>query len=103
MVFDMKHAIGFLSGEGAEVLLHVGLDTVSLKGKFFETLVQEGQSVKVGTPVLRADLEGIRKAGYETTTLTILTNHAEYKEVSVKAEGKAQKGEEIIRAMGREG
>ena len=103
MVFDMKHAIGFLSGEGAEVLLHVGLDTVSLKGKFFETLVQEGQSVKVGTPVLRADLEGIRKAGYETTTLTILTNHTEYKEVSVKAEGKAQKGEEIIRAMGREG
>lgn len=103
MVFDMKHAIGFLSGEGAEVLLHVGLDTVSLKGKFFETLVQEGQSVKVGTPVLRADLEGIRKAGYETTTLTILTNHTEYKEVSVKAEGKVQKGEEIIRAMGREG
>ena len=101
--FKLKHAIGFLSGEGAEVLLHVGLDTVSLKGKFFETLVQEGQSVKVGTPVLRADLEGIRKAGYETTTLTILTNHTEYKEVSVKAEGKVQKGEEIIRAMGREG
>lgn len=99
MVFDTRHAVGFVSEEGAEVLIHVGLDTVSLNGKYFEALVKAGDKVKVGTPVLKVDLDGIKKAGYDTVTPVIVTNSKEYKEITAKKEGTVKKSEFIIKAI----
>lgn len=99
MVFDTKHAIGFLSEEGAEVLVHVGLDTVNLNGQYFEALVKDGDSVRVGTPVLKVDLKGIQKAGYEIVTPVIVTNSADYADVIVKEEQGIQKAEAIMKVV----
>ena len=99
MVFDTKHAIGFLSEEGAEVLVHVGLDTVNLNGQYFEALVKDGDSVQVGTPVLKVDLKGIQKAGYEIVTPVIVTNSADYADVIVGEERKIQKAEAIMKVV----
>lgn len=74
IIFDTKHAIGLESEDGAEVLIHVGLETVNLNGKYFETLVKEGDKVEIGTPILNVDLDGVKKAGYDTVTPVIITN-----------------------------
>lgn len=100
MVFDTKHAVGFLSEEGAEVLIHAGLDTVNLKGKYFEVLVKEGDKVQVGTPVLKADLDGLKKEGYDTVTPVIVTNSMDYAEITAEKEGTIKKSEAIIKVTG---
>ncbi|MDK8642139.1 beta-glucoside-specific PTS transporter subunit IIABC [Niallia taxi] len=74
MVFDTKHAIGLKSINGCELLIHVGLDTVELKGEFFNAHVSNGQEVKVGDLLLEFDMEQIQKAGYDITTPVIITN-----------------------------
>lgn len=99
MVFDTKHAIGFLSDEGAEVLIHVGVDTVNLQGKCFEALVEDGDKVQVGTPVLKVDLDGIKKAGYETVTPVIVTNSVEYADVIKVEEGGIKNSEAIMKII----
>lgn len=99
MVFDTKHAIGFLSDEGAEVLIHVGVDTVNLQGKCFEALVKDGDKVQVGTPVLKVDLDGIKKAGYETVTPVIVTNSVEYADVIKVEEGGIKNSEAIMKII----
>lgn len=81
MVFNTKHAIGIKSNDGVEVLIHVGLDTVKLEGKYFEALVKDGDEVKVGTPLLKVDIEGIKKEGYDTITPVIITNTNDYADV----------------------
>lgn len=63
---------------GAEVLIHVGLDTVKLKGKYFESLVGLDQKVKAGDPLIQFDLESIAASGYDTTTPFIVMNSDEY-------------------------
>lgn len=99
MVFETKHAIGFLSDEGTEVLVHVGVDTVNLQGKCFEALVKDGDKVKVGTPVLKVDLEGIKKAGYETVTPVIITNSLDYADVIAVEEGSIKNSEAIMKII----
>ena len=74
IIFDTKHAIGLESEDGAEVLIHVGLETVNLNGKYFETLVKEGDKVEIGTPILNVDLDRVKKSGYDTVTPVIITN-----------------------------
>lgn len=74
MVFDTKHAIGLKSNNGCELLIHVGLDTVELKGEFFISHVTNGQEVKAGDLLLEFDIEQIQKTGYDTTTPVIITN-----------------------------
>ncbi len=99
MVFDTKHAIGFLSEQGAEVLMHVGIDTVNLEGKYFEALVKTGDKVQVGTPVLKANLEEIKKAGYEIVTPVIITNSADYKDVITGEEGNMERTKSMIKII----
>lgn len=99
VVFDTGHAIGFLSEEGAEVLIHVGLDTVNLEGKHFSPLVKAGDRVKIGTPVLRVNLAEIKKAGYDTVTPVIITNSAEYANVTTGEQGNVKKAETIMKAI----
>lgn len=74
LVFPTKHAIGLKSDTGVEVLVHVGLDTVKLKGEGFETLVTKGQIIEAGTPLMRFDPAVIEAAGYKLTTPVIVTN-----------------------------
>lgn len=77
-VIGTKHAVGMTSTNGAEVLIHVGLDTVKLKGQFFECLVELDQQVKAGDPLIKFDLQSIASAGYDTTTPFIVMNSDEY-------------------------
>ncbi|MDV6252340.1 beta-glucoside-specific PTS transporter subunit IIABC [Vibrio sp. EA2] len=77
-VIETKHAVGMTATNGAEVLIHVGLDTVELKGQFFEYLVELDQEVKAGDPLIKFDLQSIAAAGYDTTTPFIVMNSEEY-------------------------
>lgn len=81
-VFPTKHAIGLTDDHGMEVLIHVGLDTVSLNGEPFEALVVAGDRVEVGTELLQADLDAIKAAGLPTTTVVVITNTDEFKDVT---------------------
>lgn len=82
LVFDTKHAISFVSDKGAEVLVHVGLDTVMLKGEHYTAHVESGASVKKGDLVLEFDMEAIAAAGYDTITPVVICNTDDYKEIT---------------------
>ncbi|MDN5440548.1 MAG: beta-glucoside-specific PTS transporter subunit IIABC [Lactococcus lactis] len=74
MIYNTKHALGMRSVEGIEILFHIGIDTVNLKGEFFEVLVSEHQKVVKGDLLVRFDLEKIKAAGFDTTTMIVVTN-----------------------------
>lgn len=80
-VFPTKHAIGLKSDTGIEVLIHIGLDTVELKGKPFTAHVEANQRVKKGDLLMDADLAAIKKAGYDTTTPVVVTNTKDFVEI----------------------
>ncbi len=87
-VFPTKHALGLVTENGLEVLVHIGLDTVSLEGKPFEVKVTEGQTVAAGDLLVEADLDAIREAGRETSTIVVFTNADAIKSVKVEHTGK---------------
>ena len=87
-VFPTRHALGLLTESGLEVLVHIGLDTVSLEGKPFEVHVAEGQTVAAGDLLVTADLAAIKEAGRETTTIVVFTNAPAIKSVAVEKFGK---------------
>lgn len=99
MVFDTKHAIAFTDETGAEVLIHVGLDTVQLQGKHFEALVKPGDPVEVGTPVLKVDLKAVKEAGYDTVTPVLITNSMEFSNIISGAEGEIRSKESIMKLI----
>ena len=76
--FPTKHAIGILSDEGVEILMHIGMDTVNLEGKGFEGYVSQGDKVKVGDKLISFNIDMIKKAGYVTETPVIITNSDKY-------------------------
>lgn len=80
-VFNTKHAIGLVSDSGAEILIHVGIDTVKLDGQFFTCHVKQGDRVKVGDLLIEFDIDKIKEAGYQVVTPVIVTNITNYKEV----------------------
>ena len=87
MVFPTGHAIGLKSTNGAEVMIHIGMDTVELEGKGFTTLVKKGQAVKKGDPLIKFDMEAIKKAGFKLTTPIVVTNSNDYQEITAIADG----------------
>lgn len=87
-IFPTKHALGLLTDNGLEVLVHIGLDTVSLEGKPFEVHVAEGQKVAAGDLLVTADLEAVKAAGRETSTVVVFTNAQAIKSVTVETFGK---------------
>lgn len=80
-LFPTKHAIGMVSETGLELLIHVGLDTVQLEGKYFESLVQQGERVKQGDLLLRFDKKKIEKEGYSLETPVIVINYTDYLDI----------------------
>lgn len=86
-VFPTKHALGIVTEAGLEVLVHIGLDTVSLEGKPFTVHVAEGQKVAVGDLLVTADLDAIRSAGRETSTIVVFTNGDVIKSVKLEQTG----------------
>lgn len=82
-LFPTKHAIALKNAKGVDVLIHVGIDTVELKGQGFEQLVKAGDAVKQGQPLLRVDLEFIRSKGYSLVTPFVVTNSSEQLEIIV--------------------
>lgn len=94
MAFPTKHAIGLQAENGAEILIHIGMDTVSLEGKPFELLVSQDQEVKAGQPLIIADLDAIRAAGLSIETPMVITNG---KAFDLEKTGPVRAGERIIR------
>lgn len=95
-LFDTKHAIAINSVRGAEILIHVGLDTVRLGGKYFNVKVEPGMHVKKEDLLLEFDLEKIKKAGYRLTTPVVVSNSISYTSITLDKEGKQPVGEEIL-------
>ena len=87
MVFDTRHAVSMVSDDGAEILLHIGIDTVKLGGKFFEAHVSDGQSVRRGDLLITFDIDGIRQAGYSTVTPMIVCSTESHDSVIPAAAG----------------
>lgn len=79
--FSSGHAVGLTTDDGIEILVHIGIDTVSLEGKYFHSSVEKGQAVKEGDLLVEFDIDQIEKAGYETTTIVIITNSDDYLDV----------------------
>ncbi|MBG9367492.1 PTS transporter subunit IIBC [Streptococcus sp. NLN64] len=94
-IFPTKHALGLLTEDGLEILIHIGLDTVSLEGKPFTVHVTEGQKVERGDRLVTADLDAIREAGRETSTIVVFTNQDFVQNVKVTKLGQAAKGETV--------
>ena len=85
--FETKHAIGLKSTDGVELLIHVGMDTVKLKGEHFTAQAAQGDKVKKGQVLLTFDPAAIREAGYDTTTPVVVTNAAEFADITVELGG----------------
>lgn len=80
-LFPTKHAIGLISDQGMELLIHIGMDTVQLNGKYFETKVEQGDKVKKGQVLLTFDIEAIKDLGYSVETPVIVTNTGDYLDI----------------------
>lgn len=94
-----KHAISVTSDEGVEVLMHIGVDTVRLKGQFYENLVQAGDKVKVGDPLIQFSIEEIQAAGFDIITPVIITNTADYLDVIGNENQQIRQGDELISVL----
>ena len=98
--FDTHHAVGMTTVDGAELLMHIGIDTVKLGGKHFTYLVNEGDKVRKGQPLIRFDIEAIKAEGYPVTTPLIVCNTDEYAAVTPKASGTVKQGDALLELKG---
>ncbi|MFX3643597.1 sucrose-specific PTS transporter subunit IIBC [Streptococcus suis] len=97
IAFETGHAYGLKTASGAELLIHIGIDTVSMNGNGFEKLVAAGDKVKAGTPIAKFDAAKIAEAGLDDTTMVIVTNTADFAEVSPLAEGAIAHGANFLK------
>ena len=98
-LFETKHAIGLTADNGAEVLIHIGLDTVKLGGKYFTSHVKSGDRVNTGDLLVEFDIEGIKKEGYEVITPVLVTNTYDYKNILSLIDRDVKEKEELIKAV----
>lgn len=94
--FPTGHAIGLKSKNGTEILMHVGIDTVNLQGKYFDSQIKVNDEVKKGQLLLTFDLEKIKEAGYETTTPVIITNSKDFNSIQIENQSTTQHGNKLI-------
>lgn len=100
MVFGTKHAIGLVSEDGVEILIHVGIDTVKLNGEHFIAHVESGQPVKQGDLLLEFDMAAIKAAGYSLETPVIITNTAQYLDIVEIEESFVQANKDLLTVIG---
>lgn len=96
-VFPTGHAIALVGSDGEEILIHVGLDTVKLNGKYFTIHVEEEQQIKKGELLLEADLDQIRAAGYDIITPIVVCNTDDFTQVQLETPGEVKQGDDILK------
>ncbi|MGN0106307.1 MAG: glucose PTS transporter subunit IIA, partial [Hominilimicola sp.] len=96
-LFDTNHALGIITDAGAEILLHIGIDTVKLKGQYYEAHVQNEQRVKKGDLLISFDIDAIKNAGYNVTTPMIICNTYDYETVEAIASGAVKVGNDLLK------
>lgn len=94
--FPTGHAIGLKSKNGTEILMHVGIDTVNLQGKYFSPQIKVNDEVKKGQLLLTFDLDKIKEAGYDTTTPVIITNSKDFNSIQIENQSTTQHGNKLI-------
>lgn len=97
MVFDTLHAISLTSTQGTEILIHIGLETVNLKGEPFTPHVKAGDKVKQGDLLMDVDLQKITAAGLNTITPVLICNTDDYKEINLEKEGEVTLQDEVLK------
>lgn len=97
MVFNTKHAIGLTSNSGAQLMIHIGIDTVKLNGKYFDVLVKQGDQIKQGQKLLHFDIDKITEAGYNCSTVAIVTNSKDYQNIELLTTGPTNHGESVLK------
>ncbi|KRM89087.1 sucrose-specific PTS transporter subunit IIBC [Liquorilactobacillus vini] len=101
VAYETKHAYGIKSDSGAEVLMHIGIDTVELKGKYFESEVTQGQHVDKGQKLGSFDIEKIKQAGYDPTVMVVITNTANYAGVDRIETDQVKSGDRLVSVTAR--
>ena len=96
MIFPTGHAVTMVTQEGVELLIHFGMDTVELKGKYFTVKTKEGDSVKKGDLLIEADIEEIKREGYEITTPIVVTNSNDFSDI-ISQTGKVEAGDPVMK------
>lgn len=99
MVFDTKHAISMSTPSGMEILIHIGLDTVNLKGEHFTAHVEAGKAVKAGDLMLEFDIDAIKAAGYDVISPMIICNTPDYKEITPSVGKDVKILDEVLRLV----
>jgi len=95
-LFPTLHAVGVTSDDGIEILMHIGMDTVQLEGKYFEAYVKNGDKVKAGDLLITFDIDAIQKAGYEITTPIIISNSNQYTEIEATTKPEIVLGDGLL-------
>lgn len=95
-VFETGHAVGMVTGQGTEILLHIGINTVEMKGKGFKVLATVGMKVKRGDVLAEFDIEEIKRTGYDTTTLLLLTNTGNFEDIDITSFGHVTQKDNLI-------
>lgn len=99
MLADTLHAVSVLADDGTEILIHIGLDTVKLNGKYYQAMVKTGDTVKVGSPLIRFDMEKIKAEGFDLITPVIVTNIDEYSDMIAITGQKVKAGDSLIKLV----
>ena len=101
VMYPTGHAVGIKSDIGAEILIHVGMDTVTLNGSCFDVKVKAGDHVKAGQLLVRANIEGIKKEGLDITTPVIVANTVDYMQIKMAAEKSVKRGEVLLNCVSK--
>ena len=96
MLFDTMHAVSMTTSEGVELLIHIGLDTVALKGEHFTAYKGNGDSVKKGELLIEADLDAVKKAGYDVITPVVVCNTSDYQTVETVTDQEVEPGDTVL-------
>lgn len=98
-LFPTNHAIGITTSKGTEILLHIGLDTVQLGGKYFKSHVKQGEKIEKGQQLINFDIEQIKKAGFSVVTPVLITNSDDYSEIILTQKSMTNLGDHLIRVV----
>lgn len=99
IIFETNHACSIISDTGVEILIHIGLDTVNLKGNFYKSYVNNESIVKTGDLLIEFDIEKIREAGYDLITPIVITNTSKYKAVQGIAQGHVEELDGLLKII----